>query len=51
MEDTGEAQEELKLVSSDSAYGGSSAVDTDTEDGQTPTAFPYNEDITHKVMT
>ncbi|KAI9544885.1 hypothetical protein NQZ68_041900 [Dissostichus eleginoides] len=42
-------QEERTLVSSDSAYG-SSAVDTDTEDGQTPTSnpFPYNEDLTHK---
>ncbi|XP_051243499.1 ras-related protein Rab-37 isoform X2 [Dicentrarchus labrax] len=53
MEDTRESprREELKLVSSDSAYG-SSAVDTDTEDGQTPTAntFPYNEDITHKTI-
>ena len=58
MEDTREArrqeeeeeEEEVRLVSSDSAYG-SSAVDTDTEDGQTPTdtTWPYNEDITHKV--
>lgn len=45
-----EEEEEVRLVSSDSAYG-SSAVDTDTEDGQTPTdtTWPYNEDITHKV--
>ncbi|KAJ4931712.1 hypothetical protein JOQ06_010152 [Pogonophryne albipinna] len=44
-------QEERTLVSSDSAYG-SSAVDTDTEDGQTPTSnpFPYNEDLTHKTI-
>ncbi|KAF1379315.1 hypothetical protein PFLUV_G00174810 [Perca fluviatilis] len=53
MEDTCETQkqEEAKLVSSDSAYG-SSAVDTDTEDGQTPTSntFPYNEDLTHKTI-
>lgn len=50
MEDTGEMR--VKLVSSDSAYG-SSAVDTDTEDGHTPTAVtvPYNQDITHKVRT
>lgn len=48
MEETGEVR--AKLVSSDSAYG-SSAVDTDTEDGHTPTAVtvPYNQDITHKV--
>lgn len=50
MDDTWR-QEEVKLVSSDSAYG-SSAVDTDTEDGLTPTSntFPYNEDLTHKVI-
>lgn len=55
MEDTRvarrqEEEEEVRLVSSDSAYG-SSAMDTDTEDGQTPTdtTWPYNEDITHKV--
>lgn len=50
MEDTGEAQKP-RVVSSDSAYG-SSVVDTDTEDGETSTdsSFPYNEDITHKVM-
>ncbi|XP_063760517.1 ras-related protein Rab-37-like isoform X2 [Eleginops maclovinus] len=44
-------QGERTLVSSDSAYG-SSAVDTDTEDGQTPTSdpFPYNEDLTHKTI-
>nr|XP_033946003.1 ras-related protein Rab-26-like [Pseudochaenichthys georgianus] len=44
-------QEERTLVSSDSAYG-SSAVDTDTEDGQTSTSnpFPYNEDLTHKTI-
>ncbi|XP_075879864.1 ras-related protein Rab-37 isoform X1 [Nelusetta ayraudi] len=49
MEDTGEMR--AKLVSSDSAYG-SSAVDTDTEDGHTPTAVtvPYNQDITHKTI-
>lgn len=40
---------EMGIVCSDSAYG-SSVVDTDTEDGQTPT-FSYNEDLTHKVMT
>ncbi|XP_036944520.1 ras-related protein Rab-26 [Acanthopagrus latus] len=46
-----EEEEEVRLVSSDSAYG-SSAVDTDTEDGQTPTdtTWPYNEDITHKTI-
>lgn len=51
MEDICGAQRQ-EMVSSDSAYG-SSAVDTDTEDGQTPTAntFPYNEDLTHKVIT
>lgn len=48
MDDTGEAQG--KLVSFDSAYG-SSAGDTDTEDGQTPNTFPYNEDMTDKVIT
>lgn len=50
MEDMGEMR--AGLVSSDSAYG-SSAVDTDTEDGHTPTAVtvPYNQDITHKVRT
>ena len=37
------------MVSSDSAYG-SSVVDTDTEDGHTPTTFPYNEDLVHKVI-
>ncbi|KAM8723793.1 uncharacterized protein AB9X84_003687 [Acanthopagrus schlegelii] len=46
-----EEEEEVRLVSSDSAYG-SSAMDTDTEDGQTPTdtTWPYNEDITHKTI-
>ncbi|XP_040917891.1 ras-related protein Rab-37-like isoform X2 [Toxotes jaculatrix] len=44
-------QQEVGMVCSDSAYG-SSAVDTDTEDGQTPTpiTFPYNEDLTHKTI-
>ncbi|XP_069381473.1 ras-related protein Rab-37-like isoform X3 [Paralichthys olivaceus] len=42
-------QEEVGMVSSDSAYG-SSAVDTDTEDGHTPTTFPYNEDLMHKTI-
>lgn len=48
MEDAREVR--AKVASSDSAYG-SSAVDTDTEDGHTPTAVtvPYNQDITHKV--
>ncbi|KAG7243710.1 hypothetical protein INR49_011267 [Caranx melampygus] len=43
--------EEVGMVCSDSAYG-SSVVDTDTEDGQTPTSntFPYNEDLTHKTI-
>ncbi|XP_034750302.1 uncharacterized protein LOC117958144 [Etheostoma cragini] len=53
MEDTCETpkQEEVKLVSSDSAHG-SSAVDTDTEEGLTPTSntFPYNEDPMHKTI-
>ncbi|CAB1444677.1 unnamed protein product [Pleuronectes platessa] len=51
MDDTSVAawQEELGQASSDSAYG-SSAVDTDTEDGHTPTTFPYNEDLTHKTI-
>lgn len=52
MEDMGEAR--AKLVSSDSAYG-SSAVDTDTEDGHPPptdtVSVPYNQDLTHKVRT
>lgn len=41
-----------EMVSPDSAYG-SCTVDTDTEDGHTPTdsSFPYNEDLTHKVST
>lgn len=49
MEETGEVAR-AKLVSSDSAYG-DSAVDTDTEDGHTPSAVtvPYNQEITHKV--
>ncbi|XP_054861296.1 ras-related protein Rab-26 [Amphiprion ocellaris] len=44
-------QEDMMMVSSDSAYG-SSAVDSDTEDGQTPTStsFPYNEELTHKTI-
>lgn len=54
MDNSGVTQtpEEVGMVCSDSAYG-SSVVDTDTEDGQTPTSntFPYNEDLTHKVMT
>lgn len=39
--------DEMKMVSSDSAYGSSA------EDGQTPTSntFPYNEDLMHKVIT
>ncbi|XP_035036574.2 ras-related protein Rab-26 [Hippoglossus stenolepis] len=51
MDDTSVAprQEEVGMASSDSAYG-SSAVDTDTEDGHTPTTFPYNEDLTHKTI-
>lgn len=47
MEETGEVVR-AKLVSSDSAYD-DSAVDTDTEDGHTPTAVTYNHEITHKV--
>lgn len=49
-EDRGETR--MKLVSSDSAYG-SSTADTDTEDAHTPTAItvPYNQDITHKVSS
>lgn len=56
MDDTcvEQRQEEVQMVCSDSAYG-SSVADTDTEDGQTPTAnantFPYNEDLKHKVNT
>ncbi|KAM6957121.1 ras-related protein Rab-26-like [Aplochiton taeniatus] len=40
-----------ETVYSDSAYG-SSAVDTDTEDVQTPssTTFPYDEDLMHKTI-
>ncbi|XP_045890670.1 ras-related protein Rab-37-like isoform X2 [Micropterus dolomieu] len=50
MDDMCETQRQ-EVVSSDSAYG-SSAVDTDTEDGPTPTAniCPYNEDLTHKTI-
>lgn len=51
MDDMCETQRQ-EVVSSDSAYG-SSAVDTDPEDGPTPTAniCLYNEDLTHKVIT
>lgn len=47
MDDSCETQrqEELKMVSSDSAYGSSA------EDGLTPNTFPYNEDLMHKVIT
>lgn len=46
MDATGETQgqEELKLVSSDNAYG-SSVMGTDPEDGDAPTAV-----MTHKVI-
>ncbi|XP_067472594.1 ras-related protein Rab-37-like isoform X3 [Thunnus thynnus] len=37
-------QEEVKMVSSDSAYGSSA------EDGHTPNTFPYNEDLEHKTI-
>lgn len=43
MDSTGEAQG--MVVSSDSAYGSSA------EDGRTHRTFPYNEDVTHKVIT
>lgn len=45
-----ERQEELVMVSLDSAYG-SSVIDPDAEDGQTPPSnvYPYNEELTHKV--
>lgn len=52
MDATGETQgqEELKLVSSDSAYG-SSVMGRDPEDGDAPTAVNFNADMTHKVIT
>ena len=53
-----ESVEPGEMVYEDSAYGGSSAVDTDTEDGLTPSPstdtvdpFPYNEDLMQKVTT
>lgn len=40
-----------EVVYPDSAYG-SSAMDTDTEDGQTPSTstFSYDEELMHKVI-
>ncbi|XP_075310000.1 ras-related protein Rab-37 isoform X2 [Odontesthes bonariensis] len=54
MDDFSERQmkeEEVRMVSSDSAYG-SSVVDSDADDGQTPPSipFPYNEQLTHKTI-
>lgn len=47
MDESCEAQEEMKMVCSDSVYG-SSTLESESEDKQT---FPYNEDLTHKVIT